>query len=107
MYGFITQKPKPGGLYYKISVYDRGLQCFKEFRRCRDKFVVVGLKSELPPLLSAWKSSESSGTLLAVGLGAELSDRVHLEFLFESRECPIATESQYSLLALAHQLVSI
>ena len=102
-YGKITATPKPGGMYYKISVFDRGLQCFKEMRRCRDKFAVVGVGTELPPLLTAWKPDEESGSLLTVGLGNDLSVGVRFEYLFSSRECPISTESQYSLLSQVRQ----
>ena len=102
VYGMITSTPKPGGLYYKVSVFDRGLQCFKDMHRCRDNFVVVGASAELPPLLTAWKPDDTTGPLLAVGLGSD-SKMVHLEYLFCSRECPIGTESQYSLLAQVRQ----
>lgn len=36
VYGMITSPPKPGGMYYKVSVFDRSLQCFKEVCLCRD-----------------------------------------------------------------------
>ena len=83
----------------QVSVFDHGLQCFKDVRRCRDNFVVVGASAELPPLLTAWKPDDTTGPLLAVGLGNDLAMGVHFEYLFCSCECPIGTESQYSLLA--------
>ena len=55
--------------------------------------MVVGASAELPPLLTAWKHDDATGPLLVVRMGA------HLEYLISSHECPIGTESQYSLLA--------
>ena len=61
--------------------------------------MVVGASAELPPLLTAWKPDDTTGPLLVVGLVNDLTMGVHLEYLFSSRECPVCTESQYSLLA--------